>query len=595
MILSLSPRFAADSQCKTLDGESEVSFSSSSSQIHVFYYIKLILSQNMVAIEAPPIVPRIVPVLVIGAGPVGLSLAIEFRLHGIEVLVVERDLEIVDGHPKGRGNDLRTLEAFRRWGVSSELHRLAWQTRNPNQKVIITESVIQPPLGAYPLKYGRHSDESREYAAEPSLSVPQPILMRVLQQRALELGAQIFRGWEAVSIQQDSQIVTARLKSPTGILHCVSSSYVVGCDGPASLVGKAAGITQKGVGPIARAMSYVVRSEGYKISDLISSPAHDSLAFLMVLSRQVCTIISIPDDEHWGFGMHVADDEPSPTEEEIQRVGQDVLGVKVPLRVVSSSSFRVFTRVSQSYRTGRLFIAGDAAHLCPPTGGHNMNVGIGDAVNLAWKIAAVLKGWGGEKLLESYDLERRHVGNRVSDSAMNNSYSMAKVAKVFTKLPPLEENSTQEQRFRRGELAYQITFPQWNSYGVVLGQRYDDSPLTVQDHWEAPPYSGTEYWHHACPGHRAPHLWLSDGTPLLDHFGTGFTLLDVEASEEQVSRLLDAASTVGLPLTRLQLPAAIARDKYPAQITLIRPDQYISWQGDRCEDALSIIDKIRGR
>jgi hypothetical protein len=169
------------------------------------------------------------------------------------------------------------------------------------------------------------------------------------------------------------------------------------------------------------------------------------------------------------------------------------------------------------------------------------------------------------------------------------------VAKVFTKLPPMEENSTQEQRFRRGELAYQITFPQWNSYGVVLGQRYDDSPLTVQDHWEAPPYSGTEYWHHACPGHRAPHLWLSDGTPLLDHFGTGFTLLDVEASEEQVSRLLDAASTVGLSLTRLQLPAAMARDKYPAQITLIRPDQYISWQGDRCEDALSIIDKIRGR
>ena len=116
----------------------------------------------MVAIEASPItVPETVPVLVIGAGPVGLSLAIEFRLHGIDVLVVERDLEIVDGHPKGRGNDLRTLEAFRRWGVSSELHKLAWQTRNPNQKVIITESILQPPLGAYPLQYGRHANESR--------------------------------------------------------------------------------------------------------------------------------------------------------------------------------------------------------------------------------------------------------------------------------------------------------------------------------------------------------------------------------------------------------------------------------------------------
>lgn len=533
--------------------------------------------------------------LVIGAGPVGLSLAIEFRLHGIDVLVVERDLEIVDGHPKGRGNDLRTLEAFRRWGVSSELHKLAWQTRNPNQKVIITESLLQPPLGAYPLQYGRHADESREYAAEPSLSVPQPIMMRVLQERALELGAQIFRGWEAISVQQDEQSSTTELKSPTGTLHCISSGYVIGCDGPASLVRKAAGITQKGSGPIARALSYVVRSEGYRIGDLISSPAHDALAFLMVLSRKACTIISIPDDEHWGFGIHVADNEPNPTEDEIQRVGQDVLGVKVPLQVISTSSFRVFTRVSDSYRMGRLFIAGDAAHLCPPTGGHNMNVGIGDAVNLAWKIAAVLKGWGGEKLLESYDLERRPVGNRVSNSAMNNSYSMAKLAEVFTKLPPLAENSTQEQRFRRGETAYQTTFAQWNSYGVVLGQRYDESPLTLQDHWEAPPYSGTEYWHYACPGHRAPHLWLSDGTPLLHHFGTGFTLLDVEAAEEQVLRLLDAASDVGLPLTRLQVPADTARSKYPAQITLIRPDQYISWQGSQCEDALSIINKIRGR
>lgn len=315
----------------------------------------------------------------------------------------------------------------------------------------------------------------------------------------------------------------------------------------------------------------------------------------MVLNSKVCTIISIPDAEHWGFSIYVADDERYPTEEEIQQAGQRVLGAKVPLQVISSSSYRVFTRVSESYRKGRWFIAGDAAHLCPPTGGYNMNVGIGDAVNLAWKMAATLKGWGGEKLLESYDLERRPVGTRVSDSAMNNSYSMAKVAEEFARLPPLEENCTPEQRFQRGEIAYQITFAQLNSYGIVLGQRYDDSPLILQDRWEAPPYSNTKYCNHAYPGHRAPHLWLSDGTPLLDHFGTGFTLLDVEASEGEVIRILDVASSVGLPLAHLKFSADIMRSKYPAQITLIRPDQYISWQGDRCGNALMIIDKIRGR
>lgn len=549
----------------------------------------------MVQTTAPAVLPETIPVLVVGAGPVGLSLAIELRLRGIDVLVLERDLDIVDGHPKGRGNDLRTLEAFRRWGVSSELHRLAWQTRNPDQKVIITEAIIQPPLGAYPLQYGRSGAESREYAAEPSLSVPQPILMHVLQKRALELGARIFRGWEAVSFQQDSQSVTTEVKSPTGTLHTVLSNYVVGCDGPGSKVRKAAGITQKQVGPIARAVSYVVRSEGYKIKDLISSPAHDSLAFLMVLNPKVSTIISIPDEEHWGFGLHVPDEGPDPTEKEIQEAGEQVLGIKTQLHIVSTSSYRVSTRVSQSYRTGRLFIAGDASHLCPPTGGHNMNVGIGDAVNLGWKISAVLKGWGGEKLLESYDLERRPVGESVSNSAMENSYSMAKIKEVFAELPPLEQNSTPEERFQRGDIAYQITFPQWNSFGIVLGQRYEKSPLTVQDHWIAPPYSPSEYWNYASPGHRAPHLSLDDGAPLLDYLGPEFTLLDIEASGEEVSLLLSAASQVGLPLTRIQVSADIARSKYPARMTIIRPDQYISWQADELKDADRVIELIRGQ
>ncbi|KAH8705904.1 FAD binding domain-containing protein [Talaromyces proteolyticus] len=548
----------------------------------------------MGALDIPSTIPDSLPVIVVGAGPVGLSLAIELRLHGIDVLVVERELEIVDGHPKGRGNDLRTLEHYHRWGVSSELHRLAWQTRNPNQKVIITQTINEQPLGAYPLRYGRHIEESQEYAAEPSLSVPQPILMRVLQKRAIELGAQIRRGWEAISIKLENETVVAELQSPTGIIHRVYSDYLIGCDGPGSQVRKAAGISQKGVGPIARADSYVVRSKGYKIRDMISSPAHDALAFLMVLNPKVCTIISIPDEENWGFSIMSKDNDPSPPNEKVQQVGQNILGANVPLEVISSSSFRVFTRIAESYSTGRLFIAGDAAHLCPPTGGHNMNIGIGDVVNLGWKLAAVLNGWGGEKLLSTYDSERRPVGDRVCNSAMENSYLMQKAANLFSELPPLGADSSQEQRFRRGETAYQATFQQWNSLGITLGQRYDDSPLTIKDCWEDPPYSAVEYWHYACPGHRAPHLWLDDGSPLLDHFGKGFTLLDVQASEVQVKCFLDAADRVGLPITWLKLPARIARTKYPASITIIRPDQYISWQGDGSDDPSSIIDSIRG-
>jgi 2-polyprenyl-6-methoxyphenol hydroxylase-like FAD-dependent oxidoreductase len=548
-------------------------------------------------------------VLVIGAGPVGLSVAVELRLHGINVIIIERDLEIIDGHPKGRGNDLRTLEAYHRWGVSEELHRLAWQTRNPNQKVIITESIVERPLGAYPLQYGRHVEESSEYATEPSLSVPQPILMRVLQARAIELGAEIWRGWEAIAIQQHSDSstsnsggnnqnpVTTELKSLiTGDIHRIHSEYLVGCDGPNSLVRQTAGISRSGDGPTARACNYVVRSQGSKISDLIRSPAHDALAFLMVLNSKVSTIISIPDEESWGFSIMVDDDAPEPTEKEIVQAGQDVLGLHdVPIEVLSSSSYRVFTRVANSYSADRLFIAGDAAHLCPPTGGHNMNTGIGDAVNLGWKLAAVLKGWGGEKLLSSYDIERRPVGKSVSDSAMKNSHSMTEVESLFSKLPHLDRDATPEQRFARGYIAYKSTYQQWNSLGITMDQRYEKSPLIVKGGWKAPPYSTTEYWHYSSPGHRAPHLWLADRTPLIDHFGKGFTLLDVDALEVQVTRFLNAVARAGLPFTHLRLSASLARTKYPAKITIIRPDQYVCWQGDESEDPDSVIDKIRGK
>ncbi|GKZ51448.1 hypothetical protein AbraIFM66951_005796, partial [Aspergillus brasiliensis] len=504
---------------------------------------------------------------------------IELRLHGIEVAVIEKDLEIVDGHPKGRSNDLRTLEHYRRWGVSDELRKWAWQPPNPKQQLVVTESIVERPLGAYPLQYGRDVEESRDLAAEPSLSVPQPITMRVLQNRAIELG--------------DDKHVTVEAQSPDGSIHCINSDYTIGCDGPGSLIRKSAGIKQKGVGPIGQTLSYVVRSEGHRISDMISSPAHDALGMLLVLNSRASSIISIPGDENWGYSIMVPNGHDL-TQDQALSVGQDILGVKAKLEVVSRSSYRVSTRVSVSYQTRRLFIAGDASHLCPPTGGHNMNVGIGDAVNLAWKLAAVLDGWGGPKLLETYDIERRPVGERVSQSAMNNSHSLRRVAEVFKELPPLETNASEVQRFWRGQLAYEMSYPEWNIIGVALDQRYDTSPIIIRDYWESAPYDGTALWPHASPGHRAPHLWLPDGSPLLDHFGTDFTLLDVGAVEEDVQDILAAAGHVGMPLKRLQLSTSIARTKYPAEITIIRPDQYIAWQGSQCDNPLSMIDKIRG-
>lgn len=536
-------------------------------------------------------VPSAIPVLIIGGGPIGSGLSIELRLRGIDVLVIERDTDIPDGHPKARSNNMRTLEHYRRWGVSDALRQHAWTTRDPAERLIIAESLLSEPLGAFPLRYGRYVEESWSLAAEPSLSVPQNITMRILRERSIELGAQWRLGWEAVSVTQDAGRATTTLRAPDGSLHSVDSDYVVGCEGSDSLVRATAGIARNGDAPAGKHLTYVVRSEGYRIGELIGGPAYDALGMLYVVNREASSIISIPDDEHWGFGIRVHEGH-DPDAGTVERYAQQLLGARVPIEIKSQSSWQVVTRVAQRYRHGRLFLAGNSAHICPPTGGHNMNVGMGDAVNLGWKLAAVLQGWAGETLLDSYDAERRPVGERTSQSSLDNSHALDVAAASVNS--PAQGGDTPRARALRGEAIYRITFAEWNTHGVVLDERYDTSPVVVPDGTQAPPWSETEYWPHARPGHRAPLLRLSDGTPLYDRLGQGFTLLDTGAPGEYGNRLSEAARALGVPLTTVRISSSLAQPHYPSKLTLIRPDQHVAWQGDAIDDPHGVLARITG-
>ncbi len=541
--------------------------------------------------ESAHAVPETIPVLVVGGGPIGSALSIELRLHGIDVLVVERDAEIRLGHPKARSNNMRSLEHYRRWGISDALRAHAWTTRDPQQRLVIAETLLAEPLGAYTLRYGRHAEEARDLAAEPSLSVPQPVTMRILRERSIELGAQWRLGWEAVEIVQDDRSAVVQLRAPDGHLHTVRAAYVVGCDGPGSLVRRAAGIERNGDAPLHRQMSYVVRSEGHKIADLTAGPGYDALGMLAIFNTSASSIISIPDDELWGFGISVHD-EREPTRAEIARYGQQLLGAEARIEVVSESSYQVLTRVATRYRTGRLFLAGDAAHVCPPTGGHNMNVGIGDAADLGWKLAAVLHGLGGEALLDSYDAERRPVGERVSRSALDNSRALTAAAQSVAASRPPATVDTPRSRAQRGEALYRLTYAEWNTHGVVLDQRYDTSAWVVPDATSAPDWSETEYWPHARPGHRAPHILLDGDTPLYDRLGPWFTLLDSGAAPEETTRFLETAQRMGMPVTHLAVPQERTQAHYSAPLTLIRPDQHVAWQGHASDDAQAVIRRV---
>ncbi|KAL2842630.1 FAD binding domain-containing protein [Aspergillus pseudodeflectus] len=537
--------------------------------------------------------PTSTPILIIGAGPVGLSLAIELRLHNIPVTILDRTPTIEDSHPKGRANDMRTVEHYRRWGVSDEIRELAWKTENPRQELVITQTLLEEPIGRFPLRLGRDAVESRDFVAEPSLSVPQPVLMRVLERKARELGAIVFRGWEATDVIQDGEQVITTVRAPDGSSHTITSSYVIGADGPNSLVRRKAGIDQDGTGPLGRTWTYVVRSQGYPISNLIAGEKYAALGMLMVVNANASSILSIPGSDEWGFGIlrTGAQSGKEPSDDEVKSSAQNLLGTPTNIEIISRSSYASMTRLSKQYRRGRFFIAGDACHICPPTGGHNMNTGIEDAVNLAWKLAAVLQGWGGEDLLDSYEAERRPVGERVSGVAMANSLAMQKADGFLN-----EDRAVGLSGTEKAQAIYENTYTQWNSYGVVLDQRYDSSPVIIRDGWDdAPAWNPTEYWSHARPGHRAPHLWLEDGRALHDCFGRWFTLLTIGARREIVEEFVAAANRVGVPVEVLEVTLEIAREKYPATLTLIRPDGYVAWQGERDEcDPVDVIRRVSG-
>ncbi|KAL4874206.1 FAD binding domain-containing protein [Aspergillus karnatakaensis] len=527
----------------------------------------------------PP--PPRTPILIIGAGPVGLSLGLELLHHNIPVHILEKTPEITEHHPKGRNNDMRSLEHYRRWGISDELRSLSWKTANPNQELVVKERLIDDsPTGRFPLKYGRDPEESRELVAEPSLSVPQPVLMGVLERRVVELGGNVWRGWEVteVSDRGETVLVTARQDGKTVQVE-------------ADLVRKKMGVEQEGVGPIGRSWSYVVRSEGYPIANAIKGCEYDALGFLVIVNDDATAILSIPGPDEWGFVKLVRgkENDGPPPDEDAAALARTLLGAPAKINITSRASFAVMTRLSKEYRRGRLFIAGDACHLCPPTGGHNMNTGIDDVVNLGWKLAAVVQGWGGESLLDTYHTERWPVAKRVLDVAMGNMIAMNEGVK-----PAIDPELPRPTAAENAQDLFDRTYSMWHSYGLVLDQRYDGSPVIVNEGWDdAPDWNPITCWPHARPGHRAPHMWLMDGTPLYDGFGKEFTLLSAGASEDAVERFFSAAKKLGLPLARLDIDPDTARSKYQASLTLIRPDQYISWQGDDCAAEL-ILRQVTG-
>jgi len=252
--------------------------------------------------------------------------------------------------------------------------------------------------------------------------------------------------------------------------------------------------------------------------------------------------------------------------------------------------------VAERYQDGRVFLAGDAAHLNWPAGGFGMNTGVGDAVDIGWKLAAALQGWGGPKLLDSYTLERKPI-------AMINVNEAAEMRASFDNQTPfspkIEEDSEEGKQLREKARAAILRTRakefQHDSAGIELGYRYENSPICVSDGTPPPALDHGLYVPSTWPGARAPHVWLKDGRSTLDLFGKGFTLLVLSSIPTDTTAFTTAAKKIGLPLEVVASDEPLVRETYERPVVLVRPDGHVAWRGDAVSaDTAEIIEQVRG-
>jgi hypothetical protein len=231
-------------------------------------------------------------------------------------------------------------------------------------------------------------------------------------------------------------------------------------------------------------------------------------------------------------------------------------------------------------------------HLFTPAGGLGYNTAIEDAVNLGWKLNAVLQGWGGPALLESYETERQAIARRNTTYARGFADSLG----LFVPPPELEDETPAgaAARKRTGDHFNHHARFEFNIPGITFGGRYDGSPIIMPDGTAPPPDKVNTYEATACPGGRAPHLWLADGRSLYDALGFEFTLLALGGSPADTAAFRAAAEALAMPLSVVPVESAEARDLYGADLALIRPDQIVAWRGDSANAAISVLRRAAG-
>ena len=516
-------------------------------------------------------------VLVVGAGPVGLTLAIELARKGVRCTLIEKS----DGPqllPKMERCNARTMEIYRRMGLADKIRAAGLRSDVP-MDVYVALALSEPPLLHLP--YPSVAEAKAQIAAsndgsmplEPYQLISQYTLEPLLKAEGERMRCLDLRfGCELIALTQDAEHAAAQVQTSDGRTTTIAARYIVGCDGGGSTVRRQLGIPLRGEGSITQLFQAL-----YYCPDLFDllpighGPAHGR--HYHIADAHSTFLIMQDSTRHWT--LHASVDTPQEMVEQFART----IGAPVRFEMLYVGPWKLNLLLAERYGDGRVFIAGDAAHLMIPTGGLGMNSGVGDAIDLAWKLAATLRRWGGPQLLGSYEIERRQVGDRNVGASR---YAFLGRRMWRSQYRPNIRDATPEGQATRDNLAAIASVEQRKSnemIGAELGYRYLGSPI-ICDEPGGPEQLFRDYIPTTWPGARLPHVWLEDGRAMQDVCGDGYTLLRLGHTAVDMSPLETAFRARGAPLTTTIVEEDTARDVYGYDLILLRPDLHVAWRGN---------------
>ncbi len=513
-------------------------------------------------------------VLIAGAGPVGLTLAIELGLRGIDCVLVERSDGILRV-PRMSSVSSRAMEFCRRWGIADKVRYAVWSATHPRDFVYVS-TLVGEELARLRLSSYREREGKLDYSPEGAATCPQIYFDPILAEKAKSVPLVSIRYQMRLErFDQDETGVRARLvNTESGEERSLDADYLVGCDGAGGVVRRRLGIPLDGPGTIATSVNVFFRSPEF-------ARLHDMgwARNFRFFDDSGCwaEAIAIDGKELWRLSVF-HDPTPDLTGRSYLR---KLAGCEFSYEIIDVSPWERRDFLARSYRSGRVLIAGDAAHEMSPTGGSGMHTGICEAVNLAWKLAALYDGWGGARLLDSYEAECRPIATQYIELSTTSFNAIAALPGAIAFRDAVAADSGLLGRLSPpDELRAQFC--------------YEDSPICISD-GTRPPEGSARLAPSARPGTRAPHCWIAEGRSTIDLFGGGFVLVRFGSPDANAAPLTEAASERGVPLDIVDIDHADAASIYEQPLVLVRPDGHVAWRGAALpDDAVSLLDHVRG-